>query len=142
GGLQLDSRVAMLQGGKSGPAIVPGRPEDSLLIRAVTHSDSRIKMPLGAAKLKDQEIADLSYWVRLGAPWPETKDQPKKEVAQEKKRFTITPEQRKFWSFHPIGKPEPLKVRDASWPKSPIDHFILAKLDAAGFQPVKPADKR
>ena len=63
GGLQLDSRAAMLQGGKSGPAIVPGKPEESLLIRVITHADARLKIPVGAAKLKDVEIAGLSQWI-------------------------------------------------------------------------------
>ena len=94
GGLQLDSRAAMLQGGVSGPAIVPGNPSDSLLIKAVDHSAERTKMPLGGAKLKDQEIADLSHWIKVGAPWPETKHTP--VTASGKKGFALTPEARKF----------------------------------------------
>src|SRR5262245_48135875 len=70
GGLQLDSRAALLKGGKSGPAIAPGKPEESLLIRAVLQKDAKLKMPMGG-RLKDQEIADLTSWVRIGAPWPE-----------------------------------------------------------------------
>src|SRR5579864_2961603 len=71
GGLRVDSRVALLQGGKSGPAIVPGRLEDSLLIKAITHVDPKLKMPMGGNKLKDNEIADLKYWIQnMAAFWP------------------------------------------------------------------------
>src|SRR5438876_7583808 len=62
GGLRVDSRVALLGGGKSGPAIALGHPEDSLLIKAVTQVDPKLKMPMGGTKLKDNEIADLKYW--------------------------------------------------------------------------------
>src|SRR5258705_9160544 len=69
GGLRVDSRVALLEGGKSGPAIVIGQPDDSLLIRAVTHVDEKLKMPMAGGKLKDEEIAALKYWIKIGAPW-------------------------------------------------------------------------
>src|SRR5262245_55287925 len=95
GGLQLDSHAALLRGGVSGPAIIPGKPADSLLIKAINHSDQRFKMPLGGAKLKDQEIADLTRWIAMGAPWPQTKQ------ASGKKGFVLTPEARNFWSFRP-----------------------------------------
>jgi mono/diheme cytochrome c family protein len=69
GGLRLDSREGMLKGGKTGPAIVPGDPDKSLLITAVRHS-TPLKMPLGGDRLTDAKIADLATWVRSGAPWP------------------------------------------------------------------------
>src|SRR5262245_56152004 len=71
GGLRVDSRVALLEGGKSGPAIVPGRPDESLLIKAVKHTDPRLKMPMGGARLSDNAIADLRYWIQaMAAFWP------------------------------------------------------------------------
>src|SRR5215472_3372699 len=69
GGLRVDSRDAILKGGKSGPAIVPGDPDKSLLIRAVRQIDPKLKMPMGG-KLKDQEVQDLASWVKAGANWP------------------------------------------------------------------------
>ena len=137
GGLRVDSRERLLKGGKSGPAIVPGKPEESLLIRAVQQVDEKLKMPLGG-KLKEQEIADLVAWVTAGAPWPESKtSQPTaKDVA------FITAERRNFWSFQPIQTPVPTAVKDTSWVKSPIDRFILARLEAEGLAPVNAADKR
>ena len=72
GGLQLTSRAALLAGGKSGPAITPGNSETSLLIRAITQSDPKLKMPMSGEKLSESEIADFRSWVQAGAPWPET----------------------------------------------------------------------
>src|SRR4051794_553314 len=71
GGLRLDSREAMLKGGKSGAAILPGDPDQSLLIRAVRQTDANLKMPMGG-KLKDAEIEDLVTWVKGGAAWPQS----------------------------------------------------------------------
>src|SRR5437667_1460285 len=105
GGLRVDSRVALLEGGKSGPAIVPGRPEESLLIKAVRQVDPHLKMPLGGAKLKDNQIADLRYWIQATAAfWPTEDSKPAAPAVLEKTSFTIRPEQRKFWSFQPIQK--------------------------------------
>src|SRR5690242_16989377 len=72
GGLRVDSRAALLKGGKSGPAIVPGDPDKSLLIRAVRQTDPKLKMPQGG-KLRSEEINALAEWVRGGAVWPESK---------------------------------------------------------------------
>jgi len=130
GGLRVDSRVALLAGGKSGPAIVPGRPEESLLIKAVTQVDPKLKMPMGGVKLKDNEIADLRYWIQaMAAFWP-TEDAKPAAVAAEESKFAIRPEQRKFWSFQPVRKPSPPIVKDTQWAKTPIDRFLLSKLDA------------
>lgn len=141
GGLQVNSRVALLRGGDSGPAIDVGNPDSSLLIRAVMHTDPQLQMPLGAPKLKDDEIADLKYWIQTGAVWPdESAKSATAPIAAPK--FTISDQQRKFWSFQPIQKPAIPAVKDASWVKTPIDHFILAKLEEKNLKPVQPADKR
>ena len=103
GELRLDSRDAMLQGGKSGPAIVPGKPDESRLIRAVKHMDPRLKMPMAGDKLSEREIADLVQWIQAGAPWPEPAATSK--PADAKKEFAITAEQKSFWSFQPLRKP-------------------------------------
>jgi mono/diheme cytochrome c family protein len=105
GGLQVDSRVALLSGGKSGPAIKVGNPDDSLLIRAVMHVDPSLKMPLGASKLKDNEIADLKYWIQTGAVWPDALSKSGDAPVAAAPKFSIRPEQRKFWSFQPKKPP-------------------------------------
>jgi mono/diheme cytochrome c family protein len=144
GGLRVDSRVALLEGGKSGPAIKVGHPEDSLLIKAVSHTDPNLKMPMGGNKLKDNQIADLKYWIQtMAAFWPteDTKTTaPAAPIATAK--FTIRPEQKKFWSFQPIHKSAPPAVKDTAWVKSPIDNFILAKLEEKNLKPSPAADKR
>src|SRR5262249_31120164 len=91
GGLRLDSPEALLRGGKSGPAIVPGEPERSLLIAAVRHTHERLKMPMGAERLADAEIDGLVAWIRAGAPWPEG---PKPAAAPKAGEYAITAEQR------------------------------------------------
>jgi len=144
GCLSVDSRVALLQGGKSGPAIVPGRLEESLLVKAITHADPKLKMPMGGNKLKDNEIADLKYWIQtMAAFWPteDAKQEAASTVVQAPK-FTIRPDQRNFWSFQPIQKSAPPTVKDAGWAKTPIDRFVLAKLEEKGLKPVQAADKR
>src|SRR5712691_9093999 len=94
GGLRVDSRVALLGGGKSGPAIVLGHPEDSLLIKAVTQVDPQLKMPMSGNKLKDNEIADLKYWIQtMAAFWPTEDAKTAPALAAEKTKFTIRPEQ-------------------------------------------------
>ncbi len=137
GGLRLDSKANLLKGGKSGPAIVPGKPEESLLVRAITHVDSKLKMPMGG-KLKDAEIADIKKWVQMGAPWPEA------AVASPVAAGAspIDSKRRQFWSFLPLRKPDVPPVKDSRWPKTSIDHFILSKLEQRGLTPDGPAEKQ
>ena len=137
GGLRLDSREALLAGGKSGPAIVPGKPENSLLLRMVTLADAKRRMPFGAAPLSDSEIAALADWIKAGAPWPA--DAPTVPASSS---FHITPRQRAFWAFQPLSKPAPPAVKDTAWPRNAIDHFVLARLEEKNLRPGKPADKR
>ncbi len=136
GGLRVDSRERLLQGGKSGPAITPGDPDKSLLIQAVRQSGD-LKMPKGG-KLKPAEVQALVDWVKIGAPWPETKAAVTK-IAPGK---VITPEQRAFWSFQPLKDPGIPGVKEKSWARTNIDHFVLAKLEAQGMKPVSQADRR
>jgi len=139
GGLRLDSREALLEGGKNGPAVVEGNAADSLLIRAVRHADANLKMPMVGDKLSDQEIADLSHWVDAGAPWPDTRLMSEKAGDN---GFRITPEQRRFWSFQPLRQPPLPAVRNAAWAKGPIDRFILAGLEEKGLEPNEAASRR
>lgn len=138
GGLQLDSREHVLTGGNSGPAIVPGKPEESLLIRAVAHTHERLKMP-PQHKLTDQQIADLKAWVEAGAHWGGAAAA---AVTPKSNQYAITAEQRRFWAFQPVKKPAVPNVQYRAWVKNPLDNFILAKLESKGLRPVAPADKR
>ena len=134
GGLRVDSREALLKGGSSGPAIVPGDPEKSLLIKAVRQTDPHLQMPMGG-KLKNSEIDDLVTWVKAGAVWPASG----KTVAAGK--YVISPEQKKFWSFVPLKKVTVPAVQDDAWARTDIDRFVLAKLQAQNLKPVRPATK-
>lgn len=136
GGLQLDSREHALKGGKSGPVIVPGDPEKSLLVKALHYTDAKLKMP-PTGKLKEDEIAAVATWIKNGAVWPASSS-----ASTPKSVYKITPEQRKFWAFQPIGNPSVPKVRDTKWAKSDIDRFVLSALEKQSLKPVHPADKR
>ncbi len=140
GGLRLDSREGMLEGGESGPAIVPGKPDDSLLIQAVRQIAGAPKMPYGRPKLKPEDIDALAEWVQGGAPWPAaTVSTTAAPVASHRRE--ITAEQRAFWSFQPLRTTRPPAVRDGSWPRNDIDRFVLARLEHDGLKPVGPADR-
>jgi mono/diheme cytochrome c family protein len=137
GGLSLKSRVDLLKGGDTGPAIVLGDPEKSLLLTAV-HQTGDLKMPPKGAKLTTAEIETLSQWVRMGAPWPQTTT-PVRTGKQ------ITDEMRKWWSIVPLVDYPVPAIQDASlksWPKTDIDRFVLAKLEEKGLKPAAMADKR
>jgi cytochrome c553 len=139
GDLRLDSRDALLKGGKRGTPVVPGDPDKSLLMQAVRHVNPDLKMPIGR-KLKDAEIADLAEWIRAGALWPASP-----AVAASKPGsggFVILPEMRQFWSFKPLEEAAAPKVADSKWPKTTIDRFVLARLEKEGIKPVAPASRR
>ncbi len=134
-GLRLDSLAALLKGGNSGPAIVPGDPDKSLLIQAVKQT-GELKMPKGG-HLKPEEITVLVDWVKMGAPWPNSATAPAIPAGP-----TITPEQKNFWSFKPIHEPAVPSVQDRKWASSDLDKFVLAKLEDQKLHPVAAADKR
>jgi hypothetical protein len=127
-GLRLDSGDAVREGGSSGAAIVPGRPEQSLVIRAVRHAEGVEKMP-PKGKLDDRQIADLVRWVKAGAPYP-------KMVPVE----NGTPAE--HWAFQPLADTPVPAVRDIAWARGNIDRFILAGLEARKLRPAPPADRR
>jgi mono/diheme cytochrome c family protein len=131
GGLRLDSRSALLAGGDSGPAAIPGKPSESRLVEAVAYADELRMPPKG--KLAAKEIADLTAWVKMGAPWPYGDAKPSVQV---RPAGAVTAADRAFWSFRPVADPA------ASKPGASLDGFIRAKLEAAGLKPAPPADKR
>ncbi len=136
GGLRLTARAELLRGGDSGPAVVAGKPDASLLIQAVRYRDD-LRMP-PKAKLSDREIEALTRWVRMGLPWPEVRA----GAGPAKGKFHITEEQRRFWAFRPVGAVRPPAVKGTRWPRSDLDRFILAGLEAKGLRPAPRADRR
>ena len=140
GGLRLDSREAMLKGGNRGVAVVPGDPDNSLLIKAVKQVDPNLKMPTGSAKLKDDQIEILSAWVKAGAKWPAKTAAPV-TLTSTSGKYVIDAERRAFWSFKPLANPPAPAVKDAKWARTEIDRFVLARLEREGLKPVHPASK-
>jgi hypothetical protein len=135
GGLQLDTLEHILKGGNSGPALVPGDAEHSRLIHAISYSE-RLRMP-PQGKLSDGQIADLRTWVNAGAHWAESASTP----APQPKDYLFTSEQRRFWAFQPVLKPALPNVTHSGWVRTPIDRFILARMEAKGLDPISPADR-
>jgi hypothetical protein len=136
GGLRLDSREAMLRGGKSGPAIAPGDPEKSLLVIAIRQTGD-LKMPKGG-KLPQDQIDAIVQWIRTGAIWPSTGE----TLTPAKGELIIDPERRAFWSFQPMRPSPAPAVKKPRWSKTEIDRFILSRLEKEGLVPVGPADRR
>ncbi len=140
GGLLLDSREGVLKGGDSGPAIVAGQPEKSRLVQAVRQVDKDLAMP-PKSKLSDAVIADLSAWVKMGAPWPkETPPAAGAAAGGTKTTADYDRLRKEHWAWQPLRKPEPPAVKDAAWPADDLDRFILARLEEKGLAPAGPAD--
>jgi hypothetical protein len=138
GKLLLDSRDGTRKGGETGPAVVPGDLDKSLLIRAVRHNDKDLKMPPDT-KLPAAVIADLEAWVKRGAHDP--RDKAAAPVASASWE-AVFKERRQWWSLQPVRKPELPSVKNGAWSDQPIDRFILAKLEGAGRAPGAAADPR
>ena len=129
GELRLDSLDAVLKGGKSGPVVVPGKPEESVLIQAVQRTHAKLKMP-PTGPLTAAEVDVLIEWVKRGVPWGET-------------AAHIAPAERlRFWAFQRVSKPPVPPVKNKAWVRTPVDNFVLATLESKGMAPVKPADQR
>src|SRR5687768_14107904 len=137
GGLRLDTAEGLLKGGDGGPVLVPGNPDGSKLIQAVRHTLADLKMP-PKSKLKDQEIADLTEWVKLGAPMPAAAP----VVAGPARVEADLTEARTAWQYQKPQDPAVPEVKNAGWCKSAVDRFILARLESKGLAPAGPADKR
>jgi len=136
GNLRLDSRAAILKGGDSGPAATPGKPGMSLLIEAVNYNS--FEMP-PRSKLPAGEIAILTKWVKQGLPYSQGTSKPRPDKPS---AFPLKQRKNSHWAWQPLRKPALPAVQDDDWPATPIDRFILAKLEAKGLQPAPQADRR
>jgi len=137
GGLRLDSVEGMRKGGDSGPAIVPGDLEASLLVKAVKYDDELLHMP-PKGKLPASSIATLAQWVKGGAVGPHAG-----EISRGRNLPGFDFESaRGHWAYRPIRRALVPAVQDRAWPRSPVDSFVLAALEAAGLTPSPPADRR
>ncbi len=137
GGLRVDGRELLLKGGDSGPALVPGQPEKSKLIEAVRYGNVDLRMP-PRGKLSDSAIADLTAWVKMGAPWPGNQA----ATTLTKETFDLHKRRREHWAWQPVRPTPPPAVKDATWPRTPSDRFLLARLEEKGLHPAPEADRR
>jgi len=138
GGLLLDSREGILKGGEDGLVITPGSPEKSKLIEAINYQNPDLQMP-PKGKLPDQQIATLTEWVKMGAPWPITETG---KTATVTTTFDLEKRRREHWAWQPIKTQRPPAVKNKSWPSSAPDCFVLAKLEQNDLHPAPPADRR
>ncbi len=137
GGLNLDSKAGVLKGGDSGAVVVAEEPDKSLLIEAVRYQNRDLQMP-PKGQLSEAEIAIFEKWVRLGVPDSRTEIQ---EGGARPTGMTIE-DGRNFWSFKPVADPAVPSVQNADWVQTPIDAYVLAKLEERNIQPASLADKR
>jgi Protein of unknown function (DUF1553)/Protein of unknown function (DUF1549)/Planctomycete cytochrome C len=137
GGLRVDDRKGLLTGGNAGPAIVPGKPKESLLLRRVTQKDAKRRMPLEGTHLTTEQVAVLTRWIEDGAAWPEVGV----PAALGKPRARYERLKKEHWAWRPLTAPGLPRVKDSAWPRTDIDRFVLAKLEAAGLGPVADADR-
>lgn len=136
GEFKLDSHAATMQGGESGAVIVAGKPEASLLIEAVRYES--LEMP-PSGKLADDQIAILTEWVKIGAPYPP--DAEGVGPALRAKRHEITDEDRNYWAFQPVAKVAPPTISGDTWSRGAIDRFLLATMQTQELQPAPEADR-
>ena len=139
GNLLLDSREGLLKGGDTGPSLVPGQPDKSLLITAIHYGDPETAMPPKKAggKLPPAVIGDFNAWVLAGAVWPESAGPAKKTS----KKFDLTQRKAGHWCWQPPAKHAPPSVKNTAWPRSLSDTFLLAKLEEKGLRPAPATDK-
>lgn len=129
GALRLDTRAGWRTGGERGPAVIPGRPDQSLLVKAVRYRDEALQMP-PKQKLSKSEIAILVRWVQIGAPDPR-REAPGSQAANGP-----------HWAFQPLTAPPVPTPQNDNWSSTPVDRFILARLRQSGLAPSAAADRR
>jgi hypothetical protein len=135
GSLRMDDISFIKEGGDSGPALVPGNPGESLMIKAIHRTDPDFEMPPKEA-LPPNEIAVLEKWVKLGAPWPANAGRPAVD------QFGFTAAARAFWSFQPLADPKPPALEGNTWVRNDIDRFVAQKQAEMHLAPAPEAERR
>ena len=133
-GLRLDARSSLLEGGYSGPAIIPGNGNDSALVHRLISERESYRMPMGAPPLTGLQIDTLRTWIDRGAPWQE-------EASALAEADAPSAEGQEHWSFQPVVRPAIPPLRNRSWARSPIDAFVLSRLEAEGISPSREASQ-
>src|SRR4051812_46059656 len=133
GNLLLDTREGIRKGGDTGPAVVPGNPAESLLVKAIHYTDKDMQMP-PKEQLSDAVIADFEHWISMGAPDPRDG-----KIAASLKM--TDEEAQHFWSFQRVVAPALPQPADKAWPWTDLDRFVRAAQEAKGIKPVGEADR-
>jgi hypothetical protein len=134
GGLRLDSAAGWQTGGDSGPALVAGDAAASLMMKALSHTDRDLKMP-PKGKLPDATIQAVAEWIQMGAPDPRSSSEPAGKGSPK----AVAPTSQ-HWAFQLPKAVAPPAVKNAGWPRTDLDHFVLAKLEERGLTPAPDAD--
>lgn len=129
GRLLLDAPSEMIAGGESGPAMIPGKPDDSLIVQALRYDG--LEMP-PKKRLPEQVVNDFITWVKMGAPDPRV-DSPKSA------KKSVTPDKGALWSYQPVANPKVPLVKNKAWPRHAIDSFVLARLETKSISPTSDA---
>ena len=137
GEFDLATREGLLHGGEDGVSVIPGKSGESRFVKLLKHTEEPY-MPKKEDKLPDDDIAQVAAWIDFGAPY----DQPLIDKGKTKARDVVTADDKKFWSFLPLKRSEPPAVKNPAWPKTPVDNFVLATLDAKGLTPNPAAERR
>lgn len=140
GALQVDHLDHLIAGGETGPSVVVGNPGKSLLIEAISYSNRDLQMP-PKERLAPEIVDDFRRWIESGAPWPE---EPVPLAGDESapEAFDLGKRRAEHWCWKPLTDPAIPEVKQKEWPSSPIDHFILHRLEKAGLRPAEPTDDR
>ncbi|TWU04334.1 PSD1 and planctomycete cytochrome C domain-containing protein [Stieleria varia] len=137
-GLLLDSKPGWMTGGDSGPAIIPGDVDGSLIVDAVRYTENVVSAMPPSSKMSADKIAAIEQWVQMGAPDPRT--EAKQHAATD--AFDLRERFETHWSWRAPVRQELPSVRDSQWPTQPLDHFILSALESAKLRPATDADRR
>ena len=136
-GLRLDSLASALAGGDTGPAVVPGNLEESMIVEALSYGEDGPRMP-PSGKLPAEQVEAITQWVKMGAPWPGSDAEGRAAAPAVKEGYKIKDSDRDHWAFRPLVRPKP----PAGAAPNPIDRFVLGGLQARGLEPNPPASKR
>ncbi|MBP9225380.1 MAG: DUF1549 domain-containing protein, partial [Verrucomicrobiales bacterium] len=140
GSLQVDHLQHLLTGGDTGAAIIPGKPGDSLLVEAIAYGNPDLRMP-PKEKLAPEVVEDFRQWITAGAPWPD-EEPPTANHDSHRESFDLAKRKAEHWCWRPIALPSVPDTTNRDWSQSPIDHFILQKIEDSGLAPALPATER
>ena len=135
GDLVLDYKDGLLDGGETGPALIPGKPKKSLLLQVLRHEIQDLKMPKGGPKVMPEVLSDFEKWIANGAFDPRLEPPTEKQLAQETAWEKIRERRKQWWSFQPVDWPKVPQVAEKNWSDHPVDQFLKSKMEEADIQP-------